>query len=162
MWFILLVAIVIGAFLSVYKANPPVKNAGSTPVLASNVTSHPIMAVTTHAMGQVVIEDSKKTNEPVQVFSVTNHPFMVVTNRTTEQVAMVDFTKKVILFENKDGRLLWSVNVVDAIKNNLLGSAEIRDVKFDESNSNLLVVIGKHTYVTITASGGKLTFQGSD
>jgi len=86
---------------------------------------------------------------------------MVVNDPKSGASATIDSTKKIISLTDKDGKKVWSVNVIEEMgQPPFVGKPEIRYVSF--SNSNLTAIVGKHTFISIDTRTGKVTVQGSD
>jgi len=68
--------------------------------------------------------------------------------------------RRLVAFD-KNGTILWSVDVFEALPNvPLVGQPAIRHLKLGQDH--LTVTIAKHAYVEVQTGNGKLSYLGAD
>jgi hypothetical protein len=95
--------------------------------------------------------------------SLKAYPSAIISlkNPKTGNLFYVESNGRRIVAFNRDGNVLWNVDVFETLPNvRLVGAPVIRDLKFD--HDHLAVTIAKHAYAEVDLQKGNVKFLGAD
>ncbi len=111
---------------------------------------------------QILMRVTNINHDQTYPLEGTNGLFKIITDPKAGQYAVVPATNKhIILLKDRGGNPIWSVDALAAWgARPITGSNEITAMKL--VNGELLVTIGRHSYVYVDIHTGKTTVFGSD
>ena len=72
----------------------------------------------------------------------------------------LDDNAQILIAESKDGKTLWSVDVIKECGVPAVGEPKVRTVTVQKGKVN--VVFGKHSFATVDLKSGTIEYQGAD
>ena len=72
----------------------------------------------------------------------------------------LDDSAQILTAESRDGKTLWSANVIKECGVPAVGEPKVRSVSVQMGKVN--VVFGKHSFATVDLKSGRIEYQGAD
>lgn len=85
---------------------------------------------------------------------------LTVTDAPSGISLYLDDNAQILTAQSKDGKTLWSVDVIKECGAPAVGEPKIRNVTIQKRNVN--VVFGKHSFATVDLESGEIEYQGAD
>lgn len=87
-------------------------------------------------------------------------PPSIATDAQSGTSLYLDNNARILSAKAKDGKTLWSVDVIKECGVPAVGKPKVRSVTIQGGKAN--VVFGKHSFATVDLKSGEIEYQGAD